>query len=94
MELFCLGLIIFSIIVIVVGIIELHELPGKIAKSRGHPQVDAIKICSLLGLIIFPFWMFALLWAHMKPIFAPLPESVKPAGSVQSAPAATEGAQA
>ena len=56
-----MGLIIFSVVVIVIGIIKVHELPGNIALCRGHPQADAIRICSLLGLIIFPFWMFAML---------------------------------
>lgn len=73
MKLFCLFLIVFAILVIVVGIIKLHELPGNIAEGRGHPQVDAIRICSLLGLIIFPFWMMALIWAYMKPVFKPFP---------------------
>jgi hypothetical protein len=69
---FCAALIVFSIIVIVVGIIKLHELPGKIAEDRGHPQAEAIKICSLLGLLIFPFWMIALLWAYTKPVLQPI----------------------
>ena len=76
MKIFCLGLIVFSVVVIVIGIIKVHELPGKIAESRGHPQAEAIRICSLLGLIIFPFWMFALLWAYMKPVFKPFPVDV------------------
>jgi hypothetical protein len=73
MKIFCLSLIVFSVVVIVVGIVKVHELPGNIAESRGHPQADAIRTCALLGLIIFPFWMFALLWAYMKPVFKPIP---------------------
>lgn len=73
MKIFCLGLIVFSVVVIIVGIIKVHELPGNIAATRGHPQAEAIRICSLLGLIIFPFWMFALLWAYMNPVFKPYP---------------------
>ena len=73
MKLLCLGLILTCVIIIVVGIIVVHELPGKVARKRGHPQAEAIHICSLLGLIIFPFWMFALLWAYVKPVLAPIP---------------------
>lgn len=73
MKIFSACLIVFLITIIIVGIVKLHELPGKIAASKNHPQVEAIKICSLLGLIIFPFWMFALLWAYMKPVFTPVP---------------------
>jgi uncharacterized membrane protein len=69
---FSAALIVFSVIVIVVGIIKLHELPGKIAKDRGHRQAEAIRICSLLGLLIFPFWMIALLWAYTKPMLQPI----------------------
>lgn len=72
MLVFCAALIVFSVVVIVVGIIKLHELPGKIAEERGHPQAEAIKICSLLGLLIFPFWMIALLWAYTKPVLQPI----------------------
>jgi uncharacterized membrane protein YidH (DUF202 family) len=72
MKTISLFLIIFSVLIIVVGIIKLHELPKKIALSRNHPQVDAIAVCSLLGLLIFPFWMFALLWAYMHPVLKPI----------------------
>ena len=72
MKLFCISVILFCAIVIVVGIVKIHELPGEIARKRGHPQAEAIRICSLLGLIIFPFWMFALLWAYMRPVFEPV----------------------
>jgi hypothetical protein len=62
-----LFLIFFSILIIVVGIVQIHDLPGKIAEKRGHPQLDAIKITAYLGLLIFPFWMIALIWAHFRP---------------------------
>ena len=72
MKLFCALLILFCILVIVVGIIKIHELPGDIAKKRNHPQAEAIRICSLLGLIIFPFWMAALIWAYIVPVMQPI----------------------
>ena len=62
-----LFLIFFAVLVIVIGIITVHEIPGKVAEKRHHPQIDAIKITSYLGLIVFPFWMFALIWAHTRP---------------------------
>ena len=63
---------------IVVGIIKIHELPGEIAARRKHPQTEAIRICSLLGLIVFPFWMMALIWAYMRPVLTPLPLEIDP----------------
>ena len=62
-----LFLIFFTVLVIVVGIVVVHKLPGKIAEQRHHPQVDAIKIMSYLGLIVFPLWMAALIWAYFRP---------------------------
>lgn len=59
-----LGLVFFAVIIIILGIVEVHTYPGKIAKARNHPQVEAIEVTSLLGLIIFPFWMAALVWAY------------------------------
>ena len=64
LELISLFLIFFSIIVIILGIIKIHTYPGKIAKARNHPQVEAIEVTSLLGLLIFPLWMAALVWAY------------------------------
>ena len=78
MKILSLCLILMCVVVIVVGIIKIHELPGEIAARRKHPQAEAIRICSLLGLIVFPFWMFALLWAYMKPVLTPIPLEIDP----------------
>ena len=61
------GLILTCIIVIILFIIFVHTMPGKIARKRGSAQAEAIEILSLLGLLIFPLWMAALVWAYMKP---------------------------
>ena len=61
------GLILTCIIVIILFIIFVHTMPGKIARKRGSAQTEAIEILSLLGLLIFPLWMAALVWAYMKP---------------------------
>ena len=62
-----LFLVLFSVIIIVLAIVFVHTMPGKIARKRNHPQVEAIEITSLIGLLIFPFWMGALIWAYIKP---------------------------
>jgi len=64
LEAISLGLIFFSVIVIILGIIKIHTYPGKIAKERNHPQYEAIEVTSLLGLLVFPLWMAALVWAY------------------------------
>jgi len=64
LEIISLSLIFFSLIVITLGIIKVHTYPGKVAKERNHPQTKAIEVTSLLGLLIFPLWMAALVWAY------------------------------
>ena len=59
-----LVLIMFSVIVILLGIVKLHTYPGQVAEQRGHPQKEAIEATSVMGLIIFPLWMLALIWAY------------------------------
>jgi len=53
-----------TVITIILGIVKIHTYPGKIAKARNHPQTQAIEVTSLLGLIVFPLWMLALVWAY------------------------------
>ena len=65
LEIVSLFLILFAVIIIVWGIAVVHTLPGKIAKKRGHSQVEAIEITSYLGLLVFPVWMGALIWAYL-----------------------------
>lgn len=64
LEIISLSLIFFSLLVITLGIIKVHTYPGKVAKARNHPQTEAIEVTSLLGLLIFPLWMAALVWAY------------------------------
>jgi hypothetical protein len=63
-KLISLFLIVFITIVITWGIIKIHTYPEKIAKLKNHPQEKAISITALLGLLIFPLWMLALVWAY------------------------------
>jgi hypothetical protein len=41
-------------------------LPGHIAKSRGHPQVQAVTVAGWVTLICgFALWPVALIWAYV-----------------------------
>jgi hypothetical protein len=73
MEITALFLILSSIVIIVLGIVKLHTYPGQITVQRNHPQAKAIEVCSLLGLMVFPLWMAALVWAYGGVIGTPLP---------------------
>ena len=68
LEFASLFLILFAVIIIVWGIAVVHTLPGKIATRRNHSQVEAIEITSYLGLLVFPLWMAALIWAYLVPV--------------------------
>ena len=70
------GLDIFALIVLVILLLAavaiwvvLAMLPGKIAKSRNHPQAEAINIGGWLGaLFAGVLWPIFLVWAYTKPI--------------------------
>ena len=72
LDVISLSLIFFSVITIILGIIKIHTYPGKIARERKHPQEKAIEVTSLLGLIIFPLWMLALIWAYSGAVIGTL----------------------
>jgi hypothetical protein len=65
-------LIVFMTITIVLGIIKIHTYPEKIAKQKKHPQTKAISVTALLGLLVFPLWMFALVWAYSNAVLGNL----------------------
>ncbi len=85
-EIISLFLILFSVVVIILGIVKIHTYPGRIAKERGHPQLEAIEVTSLLGLIIFPLWMLALVWAYSGAVIGILYERPKRAESTPATP--------
>ena len=67
---------IFAIIVLVILLLAavaiwvvLAMLPGKIARSRNHPQAEAINIGGWLGALFAGIaWPIFLIWAYTKPI--------------------------
>jgi hypothetical protein len=67
-----LFLIVFMTITITWGIIKIHTYPEKIAKQKNHPQTKAISVTALLGLLIFPLWMLALVWSYSNAILGNL----------------------
>ena len=58
---------------VVVVFVVLGMLPGKIARQRQHPQMQAINVASWLALIFgFAAWPFVLVWAYLRPVARPL----------------------
>ena len=73
------GLDIFTFVVMLVllaaaGVLIkiLGALPGKIARSRSHPQAEAINVCGWLGILTLGLaWPVALIWAYTRSPSAP-----------------------
>lgn len=62
----------FVLLVLIVAVIAiwvaLAMLPGRIAKSRNHPQAAAINVGGWVGaLLLFVLWPLVLIWAFTKP---------------------------
>jgi hypothetical protein len=62
-----LGILVLFPILAAYVIYKLGGLPGSIARSRGHPQADAINVCGWMGVITIVLWPIALVWAHLVP---------------------------
>lgn len=62
-----LGILVLFPILAAFILYKLGGLPGSIARSRGHPQADAITICGWMGIITIVLWPIALVWAHLVP---------------------------
>ncbi len=61
-------IVMFVLLVAVAVLIKiLGALPGKIARSRAHPQAEAINVCGWLGILTLGIaWPFALIWAYTR----------------------------
>lgn len=61
-------LILLVLLVTALGVIAiLGALPGRIARSRGHPQADAIAVGGWIGLLFFGvLWPLMLIWAYTR----------------------------
>lgn len=62
-----LGLLALAPILVALVVYKLGSLPGSIARSRAHPQAEAINICGWMGIITIVLWPLALVWAHLAP---------------------------
>lgn len=67
-DIFALIVLIIIIGTILAAFVFLGLWPGKIARQRNHPQVEAITIGSWVALIAGGvLWPIILIWAYVKP---------------------------
>jgi hypothetical protein len=62
-----LGILALAPVLAAMLIYKLGSLPGSIARSRGHPQSEAIAVCGWMGIITIVLWPVAMIWAHLVP---------------------------
>ena len=63
---FALGLLFFVVIVLVYGMIAIHDIPAGIAHARHHPHADAIHAAGWISLFMLHLlWPFLWIWAMM-----------------------------
>lgn len=63
---------------VVIGILLLVAwIPPSIARARGNVNADAIAVCAYVGIIIWPCWLIALIWAFAGPDNKRVSESLR-----------------
>ena len=66
LDLFAWIVLVILLVTLVVVFCLLGALPGHIAKSRGHPWADAVRVAGWITLIFgFALWPVALIWAYV-----------------------------
>jgi hypothetical protein len=61
-----LGILVFVVIVLIYGIIAIHDIPARIAHARHHPHEDAIHAAGWISLfMLHVLWPFLWIWAMM-----------------------------
>ena len=76
LDIFAWIVLLLMIVLIVGAFVVLAMLPGKIAKSRNHPQFEAVNVAGWLGaLALGVFWPLALVWAFYVVPGQKLPEA-------------------
>lgn len=68
LDLFALFVLLVLLAFAVVVWVVLGMLPGKIARSRNHPQADAIAVCGWWGVLTMGLLVpIAFIWAYYDP---------------------------
>ncbi len=68
LDVFALFILMVLLVISLVAWVLLAMLPGRIAKSRNHPQAEAIKMCGWWGAITMGLLSpLAYIWAYTKP---------------------------
>ncbi len=66
LDIFAWIILIVLIVSVVTVILFLAALPGRIARERGHPWPEAVRVAGWVSVLFgFALWPFALVWAYV-----------------------------
>jgi Protein of unknown function (DUF3302) len=66
LDFIALGILITVVIIILYGIIYIHDIPYNIAKKRNHPHLEAIHTAGWVSLFLMhALWPFLWIWATL-----------------------------
>jgi amino acid transporter len=65
LDVFAIVVLVTLAVTAVLVIVLLGSLPGKIARKRQHPYVQAVTVAGWVGLIFVVAWPLALIWAYV-----------------------------
>lgn len=61
-----LGIMIVILVILIYGMIAIHDIPAEIAKKRNHPYQDAIHVAGWVSLFLMhALWPLLWIWAMM-----------------------------
>lgn len=61
-----LAILFVVLLILIFGLIALHDIPYEIAKKRNHPHADAIHVAGWVSLFfLHVIWPFLWIWAAM-----------------------------
>ncbi|MDK9772890.1 DUF3302 domain-containing protein [Vibrio sp. B181a] len=61
-----LAILFIVLLILIFGLIALHDIPYEIAKKRNHPHADAIHVAGWVSLFfLHVMWPFLWIWATM-----------------------------
>ena len=66
LDYFALIVLLFVVVMIIYGILYIHDIPYEIAKKRKHPHQDAIHTAGWVSLFLMhTIWPFLWIWATL-----------------------------
>jgi hypothetical protein len=66
LDLFAWVVLAILVVSVIAMIFIAGSLPGHIARTRGHPQQQAVRMAGWITLFLaFPLWPVALIWAYL-----------------------------